>query len=361
MLDEAEGLSDDQLPAYNAVLWGWGISSALSVLTETAPGSRRFAVAGLLNFPVLLASARHHFRWAREQAAANRSAGARPCWSRELARRRPRRALPSPSTTSARRPRSSSARRPDAPLGDHSTATGCCRPARGARRAARRDLLRRGTQRRGLPGAAGRSRRRRARGRPTTPGATSIGPISRPPSRPRTSPAAGRRSRGWGSTCGHAAARRRPRPGRPRRPPRGRPPLLLAGRERSRRGRRARAAAVPLARRRRQLRPARPRARCARRSPGGPSRSTRPHSSPPSRPSSSGWRRRRPPRGRPPPRAARLAWRRAAGGPPRSRRRGGGGRRTLGFPLRGGRRSRPRQRRGSSPARTELDPRTWSG
>ena len=55
-------------PAYNAVLWGWGIASALSVLTETAPGSRRFAVAGLLNFPVLLASARHHFRWAREQA-----------------------------------------------------------------------------------------------------------------------------------------------------------------------------------------------------------------------------------------------------------------------------------------------------
>jgi hypothetical protein len=68
MLDEAEGLSDEQLPAYNAVLWGWGIASALSLLTETAPGSRRFALAGLLNFPALLFSARHHFRWAREQA-----------------------------------------------------------------------------------------------------------------------------------------------------------------------------------------------------------------------------------------------------------------------------------------------------
>lgn len=68
MLDEAEGLREDQLPAYNAVLWAWGIASALSLLTETRRGSRRFALAGLLNFPILLASARHHFRWAREQA-----------------------------------------------------------------------------------------------------------------------------------------------------------------------------------------------------------------------------------------------------------------------------------------------------
>ena len=68
MLDEAEGLREDQLPAYNAVLWAWGIASALSLLTETQRGSRRFALAGLLNFPILLASAQHHFRWAREQA-----------------------------------------------------------------------------------------------------------------------------------------------------------------------------------------------------------------------------------------------------------------------------------------------------
>jgi hypothetical protein len=68
MLDEAEGLRDDQLPAYNAVLWAWGVASALSLLTETHRGSRRFALAGLLNFPILLASAQHHFRWAREQA-----------------------------------------------------------------------------------------------------------------------------------------------------------------------------------------------------------------------------------------------------------------------------------------------------
>jgi hypothetical protein len=68
MLDEAEGLREDQLPAYNAVLWAWGISSILSLLTETKRGSRGFALAGLLNFPILLASAEHHFRWAREQA-----------------------------------------------------------------------------------------------------------------------------------------------------------------------------------------------------------------------------------------------------------------------------------------------------
>jgi hypothetical protein len=70
MLDEAEGLSEEQLPAYNAVLWFWGISSVLSLALEAGPRSRRIGLlAGLANFPVLLVSARHHFRWAREQAA----------------------------------------------------------------------------------------------------------------------------------------------------------------------------------------------------------------------------------------------------------------------------------------------------
>lgn len=68
MLDEAEGLSEDQLPAYNAVLWFWLVCSALYLPTANRPGVRRFALVGLLNFPVLLASARHHFEWAREQA-----------------------------------------------------------------------------------------------------------------------------------------------------------------------------------------------------------------------------------------------------------------------------------------------------
>lgn len=68
MLDEAEGLSEDQLPAYNAVLWFWLVCSTLSLPSANRPGARRFAIAGLLNFPILLASAQHHFRWAREQA-----------------------------------------------------------------------------------------------------------------------------------------------------------------------------------------------------------------------------------------------------------------------------------------------------
>jgi len=68
MLDEAEGLSEAQLPAYNTVLWFWLVCSALSLPATNRPGTRRFAIAGLLNFPILLTSAQHHFRWAREQA-----------------------------------------------------------------------------------------------------------------------------------------------------------------------------------------------------------------------------------------------------------------------------------------------------
>ena len=69
MLDEAEGLTEEQLPAYNSVLWFWAICSVLSLATEASPRSRRLGLlAAALNFPALLISARHHFRWAREQA-----------------------------------------------------------------------------------------------------------------------------------------------------------------------------------------------------------------------------------------------------------------------------------------------------
>jgi hypothetical protein len=69
MLDEAEGLTEEQLPAYNAVLWFWGICSILSLAIEGGPKARRQGlIAAALNFPALLLSARHHFRWAREQA-----------------------------------------------------------------------------------------------------------------------------------------------------------------------------------------------------------------------------------------------------------------------------------------------------
>jgi hypothetical protein len=69
MLEEAEGLTEEQLPAYNAVLWFWLLSSVVSLAREASPGSRRIGLlAGLVNYPILLASARHHFSWAREQA-----------------------------------------------------------------------------------------------------------------------------------------------------------------------------------------------------------------------------------------------------------------------------------------------------
>jgi hypothetical protein len=69
MLDEAEGLTERQLPAYNAVLWFWLLCSVASLAREAGPGSRRLGlIAGAVNFPILLISARHHFKWAREQA-----------------------------------------------------------------------------------------------------------------------------------------------------------------------------------------------------------------------------------------------------------------------------------------------------
>ena len=37
MLDEAEGLTEEQLPAYNSVLWFWAICSVLSLATEASP------------------------------------------------------------------------------------------------------------------------------------------------------------------------------------------------------------------------------------------------------------------------------------------------------------------------------------
>ena len=44
MLDEAEGLTEEQLPAYNAVLWFWLVSSVLSLAREASPGSRRLGL-----------------------------------------------------------------------------------------------------------------------------------------------------------------------------------------------------------------------------------------------------------------------------------------------------------------------------
>jgi hypothetical protein len=70
-LDEAEGLPEEHLPAYNTILWTWLLTGAGSIALETRRGQRRYALAGIATAPLLLESARHHFKWAREKAAAD--------------------------------------------------------------------------------------------------------------------------------------------------------------------------------------------------------------------------------------------------------------------------------------------------
>jgi hypothetical protein len=67
-LTQAEGMPDARVPAYNRVLQGWILAGALALLAETPAGARPWALAGLALGEPLRRSARHHFRWAREQA-----------------------------------------------------------------------------------------------------------------------------------------------------------------------------------------------------------------------------------------------------------------------------------------------------
>jgi hypothetical protein len=67
-LDEAEGLPPEQLTAYNTILWAWMVGGVGGVVAETRREHLKFAAAGVATAPLLLVSARHHFKWAREQA-----------------------------------------------------------------------------------------------------------------------------------------------------------------------------------------------------------------------------------------------------------------------------------------------------
>jgi hypothetical protein len=67
-LTRAEGMPDERVPAYNRVLHAWILAGALAVLLETPREARPWALAGLALGEPLRRSARHHFRWAREQA-----------------------------------------------------------------------------------------------------------------------------------------------------------------------------------------------------------------------------------------------------------------------------------------------------
>jgi len=82
-LTKAEGMTDDQLPAYNAILRFWIAAAALALALETPPRARLAALSGLLAGEPLRRSAQHHFAWAVEQAQRDPDN-----WSPELRRGR---------------------------------------------------------------------------------------------------------------------------------------------------------------------------------------------------------------------------------------------------------------------------------
>ena len=61
VLTDAEGLSPSGLPPYNVLLHVWGVASALSIVRDLRPGTRRWALVGLAMLPLLRRSAQHHF------------------------------------------------------------------------------------------------------------------------------------------------------------------------------------------------------------------------------------------------------------------------------------------------------------
>jgi hypothetical protein len=67
-LDEAEGLTPEQMPYYNTLLWAWLAGGLGSLLCETRREHLKYAIAGIGSAPLLLSSARHHFAWAKRQA-----------------------------------------------------------------------------------------------------------------------------------------------------------------------------------------------------------------------------------------------------------------------------------------------------
>ena len=69
-LDEAEGFEPQLLFPYNTILWLWMIGGVGSALVETRREHYKYVAAGVATAPVLLASARHHFAWAKQQAEA---------------------------------------------------------------------------------------------------------------------------------------------------------------------------------------------------------------------------------------------------------------------------------------------------
>jgi len=67
-LTAAEGMTAEQLPAYNLILRSWILAAALALACETPRRARLAALSGLLAGEPLRRSAVHHFAWAVEQA-----------------------------------------------------------------------------------------------------------------------------------------------------------------------------------------------------------------------------------------------------------------------------------------------------
>jgi hypothetical protein len=67
-LEQAEGFRPSLLPAYNTLLITWFLGGVGAAVLETPGEDFRYVAAGAATGPLLLASARHHFAWAREQA-----------------------------------------------------------------------------------------------------------------------------------------------------------------------------------------------------------------------------------------------------------------------------------------------------
>ena len=181
MLDEAEGLSEEQLPAYNAVLWFWLVCSALSL-----PAANRPRLAALRRSPACSTSRSCSPRPTTTSAgrasrrSSSRSAGARRCAELSaggaLAGRRRGRAQPQlrqPRRGGGNRARRAAA---DAPLGGTHRDPRCCRGCSTARRAtsSRRPSSSRASTPSSTPTLLRRSTRAATRS-PTTPGATSSG------------------------------------------------------------------------------------------------------------------------------------------------------------------------------------------
>lgn len=70
-LTEAEGLPDQLLPAYNAVLYGWFLAGLGAAVRETDRRHLPYVAAGILAIVGFRPTAQRHFRWIEQEARRN--------------------------------------------------------------------------------------------------------------------------------------------------------------------------------------------------------------------------------------------------------------------------------------------------